>query len=120
MLEWEKIEGDELDDAFEHDNGRLGVLVKRRRRRGEEDNIAGRVNDDFGVESVSTVVGAGNALSGAIARERGIRNFSGHGRNAGGAGSTDAASAASAAAGTSTSSAASTRGTSGWTKLKSR
>lgn len=124
MLEWEKIEGDELDDAFEHDNGRLGVLVKRRRRTGEED-IAGRdgrvmMNDDFGVESVSTVVGAGgNALSGAIARERGIRNLSGRSGNAV-AGSADAASAASAAARMSTSSAAGTRGTSGWTKLKSR
>ena len=105
MLEWEKIEGDELDDAFEHDDGRLGVLVKRRRQRAEE--VAGR-DGDFGVESVSTAVNAG-AFSGAIAKERGIGNSSG---NSGGVGSTDAADAA--AAGTST------RGTSGWTKLKSR
>ncbi|KAJ4408667.1 hypothetical protein N0V85_004198 [Neurospora sp. IMI 360204] len=108
MLEWEKIEGDELDDAFEHDDGRLGVLVKRRHRREEIGGRDGRVNDDFGVESVSTVVGAGG-LSGAMARERGI------GLSGNAAGSTDAA----AAAGTSTSSAG-TRGTSGWTKLKSR
>lgn len=108
MLEWEKIEGDELDDAFEHDDGRLGILVKRRRRREEIGGRDGRVNDDFGVESVSTVVGAGG-LSGAIARERSI------GLSGNAAGSTDAA----AAAGTSTGSAG-TRGTSGWTKLKSR
>ncbi|KAK3953503.1 UV radiation resistance protein and autophagy-related subunit 14-domain-containing protein [Pseudoneurospora amorphoporcata] len=116
MLEWEKIEGDELDDAFQHDDGRLGVLVKRRRPRVEEIGPGrdGRVNGDkFGMESVSTVVDAG-ALSGAMARERGIGNSSG---NTGDAGSSDAAVAA--AAGTSTSSAG-TRGTSGWTKLKNR
>ncbi|KAK3498227.1 UV radiation resistance protein and autophagy-related subunit 14-domain-containing protein [Neurospora crassa] len=110
MLEWEKIEGDELDDAFEHDDGRLGVLVKRRRRKEEIGGKDGPVNGDFGVESVSTVVGAGG-LSGAVARERG--NF---GSSGNAAGSTDAAAAV---AGTSTSS-ANTRGASGWTKLKSR
>lgn len=129
MLEWEKIEGDELDDAFDQhdDNGRLGVLVKRARRPQSQVAGAGSGRDgvgaDFGVESVVSTVGSAGAgaLSGAnaIARERGISgtNWS---SGSGVAGSTDAAVANAAAAASGSGGTSTGRGTNGWTKLKSR